>query len=105
MSRAVLITGATGKQGGAVIKALLKANADFEILALTRDAQSASAQRLLKQSPKIKLVTGNLDATENIFSKAKEATKAPIWGVFSVQVGFKKPCFSQSDRNVDFPLL
>ncbi|KAI1777167.1 NAD(P)-binding protein [Hypoxylon cercidicola] len=85
MSRAVLITGATGKQGGAVIKALLKANADFEILALTRDAQSASAQRLLKQSPKIKLVMGNLDDTDDIFSKAEEVTKAPIWGVFSVQ--------------------
>ncbi|KAI6083683.1 NAD(P)-binding protein [Hypoxylon rubiginosum] len=85
MSRAVLITGATGKQGGAVIKALLKANADFEILALTRDAQSASAQKLLKSSPKIKLVTGNLDATEDIFNKAKAVTKTPIWGVFSVQ--------------------
>ncbi|KAI4871163.1 NAD(P)-binding protein [Hypoxylon rubiginosum] len=98
MSRAVLITGATGKQGGAVIKALLKANADFEILALTRDAQSASAQRLLKQSPKIKLVTGNLDATENIFSKAKEATKAPIWGVFSVQQAIGGSASSQTEE-------
>ncbi|RAR14892.1 NAD(P)-binding protein [Stemphylium lycopersici] len=73
-SRAVLITGATGKQGGAVIDALLKANAPYEILALTRDASS-----------RIKLVTGNLDAAESVFKKAKEATKAPVWGVFSVQ--------------------
>lgn len=86
MSRAVLITGATGKQGGAVVNALLKANADFEILALTRDSQSASAQRLVQKSPKIKLVAGNLDAPDNIFSKAKEITKTPIWGVYSVQV-------------------
>ncbi|KAI1387924.1 NAD(P)-binding protein [Hypoxylon trugodes] len=85
MSRAVLITGATGKQGGAVVNALLKANADFEILALTRDSQSASAQRLVQKSPKIKLVAGNLDATDNIFAKAREITKTPIWGVFSVQ--------------------
>ncbi|OTA61549.1 NAD(P)-binding protein [Hypoxylon sp. EC38] len=85
MSRAVLITGATGKQGGAVVNALLKANADFEILALTRDSQSASAQRLVQKSPKIKLVTGNLNAVDNIFAKAKEVTKTPIWGVFSVQ--------------------
>ncbi|KAI1799319.1 nucleoside-diphosphate-sugar epimerase family protein [Daldinia bambusicola] len=84
-SRAVLITGATGKQGGAVVSALLKANADFEILALTRDAQSASAQRLAQKSPKIKLVTGDMNAAENIFKKAKEVTKTPIWGVFSVQ--------------------
>ncbi|KAF3054966.1 NmrA-like family domain-containing protein 1 [Daldinia childiae] len=85
MSRAVLITGATGKQGGAVVSALLKANADFEILALTRDAQSASAQRLAQKSPKIKLVTGDMDTPENIFSKAREVTKTPIWGVYSVQ--------------------
>ncbi|KAI0888054.1 NAD(P)-binding protein [Annulohypoxylon maeteangense] len=85
MSRAVLIAGATGKQGGAVVSALIKANADFEILALTRDSQSASAQRLLKKSPKIKLVTGNMDAPDDIFAKAKEVTKTPIWGVYSVQ--------------------
>lgn len=86
MSRAVLITGATGKQGGAVVNALLKADADLEILALTRNAQSASAQRLAQKSSKIKLVTGDMDAAENIFSKAKEITNTPIWGVFSVQV-------------------
>ncbi|KAI1211242.1 NAD(P)-binding protein [Annulohypoxylon truncatum] len=85
MSRALLITGATGKQGGAVVNALNNANADFEILALTRDSQSASAQRLQRKFPKIKLVTGNMDAPDDIFAKAKELTKAPIWGVFSVQ--------------------
>ncbi|KAF1946951.1 NAD(P)-binding protein [Clathrospora elynae] len=84
-ARALLITGATGKQGGSVVDALLKANAPYEILVLTRDAQSPSSKRLLKESPKIKLVTGNLDAADEIFKKAKEATKTPIWGVFSVQ--------------------
>ncbi|KAK6531188.1 hypothetical protein TWF281_008013 [Arthrobotrys megalospora] len=85
MSAAVLITGATGKQGGAVIRSLLKANANFEILALTRDAKSPSAQKLSGLSPKIKLVVGDLDQTDNVFKKAKEATKLPVWGVFSVQ--------------------
>jgi uncharacterized protein YbjT (DUF2867 family) len=85
-SRALLITGATGKQGGSVVNALLKANAPFEILALTRNAQSASAQRLLQKSPKIKLVTGDFSNINNIFQQAKAATNAPIWGVFSVQV-------------------
>ncbi|KAF3925897.1 hypothetical protein ABW20_dc0104817 [Dactylellina cionopaga] len=85
MSKAILITGATGKQGGSVIRNLIKANADFEILALTRDEKSASAQKLLTLSPKIKLTTGNLDQPEDIFKKAKAATKLPIWGVFSVQ--------------------
>jgi uncharacterized protein YbjT (DUF2867 family) len=85
-SRALLITGATGKQGGSVVNALLKANAPFEILALTRNAQSASAQRLLQKSPKIKLVTGDFSNINNIFQQAQAATNAPIWGVFSVQV-------------------
>ncbi|KAG4437814.1 hypothetical protein IFR05_006701 [Cadophora sp. M221] len=84
-ARALLITGATGKQGGAVINALLKANANFEILALTRNTQSASAQRLLQKSTSIKLVSGNLDKIDDVFKNAKSITKAPIWGVFSVQ--------------------
>lgn len=87
MSKALFITGATGKQGGAVIRSLLKRGSpDFEILALTRDANSSSAQRLLGLSPKIKLVTGNLDQSDEALQKAKEVTKLPIWGVFSVQV-------------------
>lgn len=87
MARALLITGATGKQGGSLVSALLKANADFEILALTRNAQSASAQKLQARSPNIKLVTGDLDDIDSVFQKAKQASKLPIWGVFSVQVG------------------
>ncbi|KAF3163724.1 hypothetical protein TWF788_001347 [Orbilia oligospora] len=85
MSKAILITGATGKQGGAVIRSLLKANANVEILALTRDAKSPSAQKLSGLSPKIKLVVGDLDQPENIFQKVKEITKLPVWGAFSVQ--------------------
>jgi nucleoside-diphosphate-sugar epimerase len=88
--RAILVTGATGKQGSAVIDALIKANTDFEIVALTRNTQSPSAQNLVQKSPKIKLITGNLDAIDNVFKKAKEAIGAPIWGVFSVQVWLHK---------------
>lgn len=86
MSRALLITGATGKQGGSVIKALLARNADFKILAVTRDVASPSAKRLAAASPKITLVQGNLDNTEAIFQNAKKAAQEPVWGVFSVQV-------------------
>jgi hypothetical protein len=86
MSRALLICGATGKQGGAVINKLLEEKADFDILAVTRDASSASAQRLLTKSPKIKLVQGNLAEPSAIFRAAAGVTKSPIWGVFSVQV-------------------
>ncbi|PYH84662.1 NAD(P)-binding protein [Aspergillus uvarum CBS 121591] len=82
---AVLITGATGKQGGSVIRNLLAKNAPFDILAVTRNAQSPSAQKLAQQSPRIKLVEGNLDDPAALFRSAKTGSSAPIWGVYSVQ--------------------
>ncbi|KAH7141422.1 nucleoside-diphosphate-sugar epimerase family protein [Dactylonectria estremocensis] len=85
MSRAILVTGATGKQGGSVINALLARNAPFKILAVTRDASSPSAKRLAAKSSAISVVQGNLDDTESLFRNAKKATELPIWGVFSVQ--------------------
>ena len=88
MSKAILVTGATGKQGGALVNALLASNADFQILAVTRDTQSASATKLAQKSPKIKLVSGNLDNPDDIFKRAKEIASVPVWGVFSVQVGW-----------------
>lgn len=92
MSRALLITGATGKQGGSVIRALLAANADFDILAVTRDSSSPSAKKLVEKSPRISLVQGNLNDAEGIFDTAKAASKVPIWGVFSVQVSIVSFC-------------
>lgn len=86
MSRAILVTGATGNQGGALIKALLAAKADFNILAVTRDATSPSAQALKSKASNITLVQGNLDDTESIFQSAKAATTVQIWGVYSIQV-------------------
>jgi len=87
MSKTILITGATGKQGGGVINALLTQDADVEILALTRNTSSGGAQKLQQKDPsKIKLVEGNLDDTKRIFENAKKVTSQPVWGVFSVQV-------------------
>ncbi|KAI9372716.1 hypothetical protein BJX61DRAFT_506011 [Aspergillus egyptiacus] len=86
MSKAILVTGATGKQGGGVIENLLRLDADVEILAVTRDVTSSSAQKLEKKSPKIKLVQGNLDQPEGIFDNANNLISRPVWGVFSVQV-------------------
>ncbi|KAG9204998.1 hypothetical protein G6514_009457 [Epicoccum nigrum] len=98
MTKALLITGATGKQGSSVINALLKVNADFEILALTRNAQSASAQKLQAKSQKIKVIAGNLDNLDDVFEKAKQATQLPIWGVFSVQVAIGDGASVQSEE-------
>ncbi|KAJ5578222.1 uncharacterized protein N7459_007186 [Penicillium hispanicum] len=66
---AVLITGATGKQGGSLIRSLISRNAPFEILAITRNPESASAQKLKSLSPSIKLAAiGN--SSEEIQGKA-----------------------------------
>ncbi|KAL2813652.1 hypothetical protein BJX63DRAFT_393573 [Aspergillus granulosus] len=86
MSKTILVTGATGKQGGSVITNILKENADVEILAVTRDINSASATKLAAKSPRIKLVPGNLDQADELFENAKKAATKPIWGVYSVQV-------------------
>lgn len=84
--RAFLVAGATGNQGRSVVNALLKANTDLEIITLTRNAKLSVAQRFLQKLAGIKLITFNLDAIDDAFRKAKEATKAPVSGVFSVQV-------------------
>ncbi|OJJ97434.1 hypothetical protein ASPACDRAFT_1872702 [Aspergillus aculeatus ATCC 16872] len=83
---AILVTGATGKQGSALIKNLVAKNAPYEILAVTRNSNSGIAHQLLQHSSKIKLVEGNLDNPAGIFDNAHKATKSPIWGVYSVQV-------------------
>ncbi|GAQ47423.1 nmrA-like family protein [Aspergillus tubingensis] len=82
---AVLITGATGKQGGALIRNLLLRKAPLEIIAVTRNTSSASAQKLASLSADIKLVEGDLDNPGAIFRNAQRLTTSPIWGVYSVQ--------------------
>ncbi|THW59208.1 NAD(P)-binding protein [Aureobasidium pullulans] len=87
MSKGIVITGATGKQGGATIDALISSpshSSDFTILAVTRNPSSASATALQNKSPAIKLVTGDLNDVPGIFNAA-EAIHKPIHGVFSVQ--------------------
>ncbi|KAH7063560.1 hypothetical protein B0J12DRAFT_172547 [Macrophomina phaseolina] len=99
MSQAILVTGATGNQGGAVIDALLsqKRN-DLTILAVTRDASSASAKRLANKSPTIKLVQGNLDNVPALFDAAAQAAApAPIWGVYSVQISMGRGVTLESE--------
>lgn len=82
----VLITGATGKQGGAVVDALLESPQaeQFTILAVTRNPESPSAQKL--KSRGVKVITGDLNDVPSLFQNAKTVVNQPIWGVFSVQI-------------------
>jgi uncharacterized protein YbjT (DUF2867 family) len=90
MAKTILVTGATGQQGGAVIDALLAKCPPhpLTLLAVTRDTFSVSAQKLAAKSPMITLVEGNLDDVPTLFESARKLCPAgePIWGVYSVQV-------------------
>ncbi len=74
--RTILITGATGKQGGAVACAL--AGKGFKIRALTRKPEGDAAKALAKTGAEI--VKGDLDDAASV-AKALEGA----WGVFAVQ--------------------
>lgn len=87
--RKILVTGATGNQGSAVINALLANPPPFqhEILALTRNADSAAAKKLAAKSSKVTLLSGDMNDCPAIFAKAGGSNDdGELWGVFSVQL-------------------
>lgn len=84
--RKILVAGATGKQGSAVVNALV-ANPPpypYEILALTRNTTSATAKSLSAKSAKITLLSGDLNDCPSIFTKA--GGPGSVYGVFSMQL-------------------
>ncbi|KAF2665677.1 nucleoside-diphosphate-sugar epimerase family protein [Microthyrium microscopicum] len=87
MSKPILVLGATGKQGGALITALLASPkaSSYLLLAVTRNATSPTAQKLAAKHG-VKLVQGDMNDIPALFEAAKEVAGAPLWGVFSVQV-------------------
>ncbi|KAI1373053.1 NAD(P)-binding protein [Hypoxylon crocopeplum] len=98
MSQPLLVTGATGKQGGAAINALLnRYPAKYTILAVTRYVSSPSAKRLTQKSSLVKLVQGDLDNVPALFQEARKVHSQPIWGVYSVQVSVGKGVTLESE--------
>jgi uncharacterized protein YbjT (DUF2867 family) len=75
-TRTILITGATGKQGGAVAKEL--AGQGFALRALTRKPDGDAARALAAMG--VTIVTGDLDDPGSLRSAL-----AGAWGVFGVQ--------------------
>ncbi|TDZ13326.1 NmrA-like family domain-containing protein 1 [Colletotrichum orbiculare MAFF 240422] len=98
--KAILVTGATGKQGGAVISALLDAGADrsYDIVAVTRNPASAPARKL--EASGVKLVQGDLDDVPAVFSSARSllGPDTKIWGVYSVQRAIGKGASAESEQ-------
>ncbi|KAH8885460.1 NAD(P)-binding protein [Thozetella sp. PMI_491] len=80
VKKTILVTGSTGKQGGALISHLLAAG-DFNIVAVTRDGASPRAQKLATQF-NVAVIKGDTSNPEDLFAQAP----GPIWGVYSVQV-------------------
>jgi uncharacterized protein YbjT (DUF2867 family) len=76
-TKTILVTGATGQQGGAVARHLLK-QPGFAVRALTRDSAKPAARALAQEGAEI--CRGNLDDQASV-KKALEGA----WGVFSVQ--------------------
>lgn len=74
----VLVMGATGKQGGAVIRALLKAGRP--VRAFVRDPASPAARALAAQG--VDIVKGEFTDTASL-----DAALTKVDGVFSVQMG------------------
>ena len=75
-NRLILVSGATGRQGGAVLRALRKKG--FPVRALTRDPDSPKARALVGQGTEI--VRGNLNDKGSL-TRAMDG----VYGVYSVQ--------------------
>ena len=75
-SDAILVTGATGQQGGATARELLAAG--HKVHAMTRNPDGEAAQALAAAGATI--VRGNLDDEASL-----EAALEGMWGVFAVQ--------------------
>ncbi|SDQ43328.1 NmrA/HSCARG family protein [Natronobacterium texcoconense] len=64
MATSVLVTGATGNQGGAVVDHLLESDAEFDVYGLTRDASSETAEELSDRG--VTMVEGDLNEKETL---------------------------------------
>lgn len=72
----ILVTGATGQQGGAIAGELLQH--DYTVRAMTRNPQSERANALSKLGAQV--VQGNLDDAASL-----EQAIQGVWGVYAVQ--------------------
>ncbi|KAJ7211084.1 NAD(P)-binding protein [Mycena rebaudengoi] len=92
VKKLILVTGATGQQGGSLIRALREPELEsgsesaFHILALTRTLNSPAATHLVAQNVQnVTAVQGNLDSEESMRKIFEDAKKdGGVWGVFCV---------------------
>ncbi|MGS2646790.1 NmrA family NAD(P)-binding protein [Streptosporangium sp. LJ11] len=86
--RTILVTGATGQQGGATTRHLLADG--WHVRALVRDPRGAAATRLARAG--VELVTGDMDDRDSVDAAVRGAH-----GVFSVQPAFIAPGYAENE--------
>ncbi len=74
--KTVLVTGATGRQGGAVVRHMLPKG--WKLRALTRNSSSHAAQELARQG--VEVVQGDLEDVASL-----ERASRGVYGIYSVQ--------------------
>ncbi len=96
MAKTVVITGATGKQGGAVARSL--AGQGFQIKAMTRKPQGDAVRALMQLGAEI--VQGDLDDAESLRRVLKGA-----WGAFAVQNTWEAGVEREEEQGKRFALI
>ncbi len=94
--KSVLVTGATGRQGGAVARELLARR--YRVRAMTRRPDSGAAQALADL--KAEVVRGDFDDPESLV-KAVEG----VWGVFAVQDSWEAGPERETEQGIRFARL
>jgi hypothetical protein len=79
--RLILVTGATGAQGGAVIRHLREKG--YPVRALTRDLDKPQARALIDQ-PGVEIARGDYEDKPSLLSALED-----VYGVFSVQTPYE----------------
>jgi len=94
--RTILITGATGQQGGSVIRAL--AGTGFRLRAMTRKPDGDAARALAARG--VELVTGDLDDPASL-----KAALTGVWGTLAVQNTWEAGVDKEEEQGKRFATL
>jgi uncharacterized protein YbjT (DUF2867 family) len=78
MSKTILVTGATGQQGGATVDALLASPSGWNVIALSRKPEAPAARALVALG--VQVLRGDMTDRASL----REAMKG-VHGVYSVQ--------------------
>jgi len=91
--RLILVTGATGNQGGAVIRHLREKG--FAVRALTRDLDKPAARALANQTG-VEIARGDYEDKPSLLRALED-----VYGVFAVQTPYEKGADAEIQQGID----